>query len=116
MGDGAEESVEELAGISENLIEDHEEKSEIALWFTIGLGILSLSAFASEKKKLSLYPVVLRSVVVAAFSSATLLAIAGQAGGMIRHPEAFPNSSTIGEHGVESKSESREDSREENKE
>jgi uncharacterized membrane protein len=115
-GDGAEESVEDRPGVSENLIEDHEEKSEVALWFTIGLGILSLTALVTEKRKIPLYPVVLKSVVIAAFLSATVLAIAGQAGGKIRHPEAFSNSSRVEGSRAEGENEYGEDSKEEKEE
>jgi uncharacterized membrane protein len=95
VGEGAEESVEDRPGVSENLIEEHEEKSELALWFTVGLGILSLAALVTERKKLPFSRAVLMSVVVAAFSSSLVLAIAGQAGGMIRHPEAFSEGGSI---------------------
>jgi len=104
VGEGAEESVEHRPEVSENLIEDHEEKSERALWFTIGLGTLSLLALASERRGLSFSPIVLRGVVVVAVSSATLLAVAGQAGGRIRHPEAFSESGP-GIDGVRAQSE-----------
>jgi hypothetical protein len=116
VGDGAEESVEDRPGVSENLIEDHEDKSEVALWFTIGLGILSLTAILAEKRKFSNYSVVLKSVAIAALSSATVLAIAGQAGGKIRHPEAFSTSISIEGSRLEDGSEARGESEEEKEE
>jgi uncharacterized membrane protein len=42
-GEPAEESVEGLAGVSEAIIEQHEEAAEIALWVMEALGLLSLA-------------------------------------------------------------------------
>lgn len=50
-GEEAEETVEHLTGISEQLIENHEELAEKAIWLMGILGILSLvNLFALGKK------------------------------------------------------------------
>jgi len=41
-GEEAEERVEKMAGMSGNMIHEHEESAELSLWLMIGLGIASL--------------------------------------------------------------------------
>ena len=50
-GEPAEEAVENIVGVSENIIKEHEELAEKAIWLMSLLGILSLtSLFAIFKK------------------------------------------------------------------
>lgn len=44
LGEGAEEVVEHLSGVSEEVIEDHEESAEVAIWLTILVGLVSAGA------------------------------------------------------------------------
>ena len=52
-GEGAEETVEKIPVISEQLIENHEELAEKAIWLMGVLGILSIISFFAIIKKLS---------------------------------------------------------------
>lgn len=86
-GEPAEESVEHLAGISEELIHDHEETSEKAFWLMEATGAISLVALLLYKRKSTFAP---KAFWIAfAFSAITFLAMAwtGYLGGKIRHPE-----------------------------
>lgn len=89
LGEGAEEIVEDIAGISESLIEAHEESAEIALWATAILGVLSLINILIQKLNIKFaHQLMIITLIVSIFSSGAL-AYTGQEGGKIRHPEAF---------------------------
>lgn len=86
-GEGAEEAIEKLNGIQENMIEEHEEKAEVFAILSYILGLISaLGLWASLKQKsmaniLSIV-VLLYAFVVIFFGSQT-----GTSGGEIRHSE-----------------------------
>ncbi len=89
LGEGAEEIVEDMAGIAESAIESHEESAAVALWLTIALGTASLVnllslRYALKSVRLFVIPVILLGVI-----SSGALAYTAQQGGKIRHPEAF---------------------------
>jgi hypothetical protein len=86
-GDGAEETVEDLSGVSEALIEEHEEAAEAGL---IGAGVLgamaALSLFAGRRQPRRVGP--LRwAVAVGGLAAFGWLAYVGSLGGQIRHTE-----------------------------
>ena len=99
LGEGAEEIVEHLAGAVESAIEPHEEAAEFALWFTVALGIASLSALAAARFSPSLTPRAQVPILVLALVTSGMLGYTAQLGGMIRHPEAFDQSIVSGERG-----------------
>ncbi len=86
-GEGAEQIVEELPSISHNLIHEHEEAAELALWLSNGLGILALIAFYLEhiQHKFS----GMANLFTLIFSIGTFVSFAktGNTGGEIHHPE-----------------------------
>ncbi len=86
-GEGAEEAVEHLPGISHDLIHEHEEAGELAFWFLALSGSLSLLLLVfrwdTEKPKNYAYYLLL----VLAVAAASLSIRAGSLGGDIRHPE-----------------------------
>ncbi|MEM8967517.1 MAG: hypothetical protein AAGE93_13945 [Bacteroidota bacterium] len=86
-GEGAEEIVEEI-GIDHDVIHEHEEIAEIAVWFMDGLGLLALASFFFTRKTiyglgrlLSIATLVL-SIIVLGFMFRV-----GSSGGEIRHTE-----------------------------
>jgi uncharacterized membrane protein len=95
-GEPAEESVEKLAGVSENAISLHEEAAEIAIWLMGITGIVSLAALlvAWQKRKMInsffVFAFVLSAICFAA------MARTGYLGGQIRHTE-IQNGNTSGE-------------------
>jgi uncharacterized membrane protein len=106
-GEGAEEIVEELAGVSHKLIHEHEENAESMAILSYLLGIVSLSAlWASWKGKsfsnLLSYIVFLIALVVVFLGKQT-----GTSGGEIRHPEI--RSSVVSDHDEDSDSEEEEE-------
>ena len=86
-GEPAEEVVENLPGISEQLIEEHEEQAELAFIFievTGGLALISLFArWYSDKLGQKLTVLTLLFLIV----SGGLMAWTANLGGKINHPE-----------------------------
>lgn len=83
-GEGAEEAVEKLAGISEKMIEEHEDLAKWALIACSITGLLSLvGLFTYSKMAGKLKPLIL----VIAIISSIILMRTGHEGGLIRHSE-----------------------------
>ena len=86
-GEGAEEGVEKIAGVSENLIKKHEEISEIFAVLTYVLGAISLVALIASLKnsvisKYAPFAVGIFAVICLFFAQRV-----GTSGGEIRHTE-----------------------------
>jgi len=86
-GDGAEEVVRHIDGISTNLVHEHEEKAEVFALLSYILGVSSILALWSNSKKKSYanyiaYIVIVFCIVVLYFAQQT-----GTTGGEIRHSE-----------------------------
>jgi|LauGreDrversion4_2_1035121.scaffolds.fasta_scaffold42464_5 uncharacterized membrane protein len=89
IGEEAEEIVEDLPGISEETLEDHEEAADVAFWLTLVVGATAASGILLEKKAPRfLQPTLKLLVVTGAVASASLTHTAYK-GGKIRHPEAY---------------------------
>lgn len=86
-GEGAEEIVEEMVGVSHDVIHEHEESAETFAIFSYILGLLSALAFWSSWKKkawsnyIGYLAIITAAVVISQAHSA------GKSGGDIRHPE-----------------------------
>ncbi|MCP4460550.1 MAG: hypothetical protein GY816_21390 [Cytophagales bacterium] len=90
-GESAEETVEHLAGVSENIVEEHEELAEKAIWLMGALGVLSLISFYAISKKLSISKRLVLLTLITALASFGLFAKVGNLGGQIRHSEIRKN-------------------------
>lgn len=86
-GEGAEEVVEDMEGISETLIHAHEEYAESFLTLTLILGALSLINFIVEVKKLKLSKYLMLTCFFLAIADGILATYVGISGGEIRHSE-----------------------------
>jgi uncharacterized membrane protein len=99
-GEGAEEAVEHLRGVSEAIISKHKEVAQWALISVVATGIIALIAPFSFK-----WPAVTRisKVLVLLLSVATggLMAQTAHLGGQIRHTEM--RNSTIVQNNIENK-------------
>ena len=91
-GEAAKESIENIQGISKNLIEQHEDFSVIALVALIILGIASLIGLLLTIKKSPLTRIIAIVTLFISIISFGLIARTGYIGGQIRHTEI--NSST----------------------
>lgn len=93
-GEAAEEVVENVAGVSEAMIEEHEEFSEISFWFLEGLAVVALAGlvYFREPRKLPKWLPVL--ILAGMFVGSGLMAWTGHLGGQINHPEIRSGSAT----------------------
>ncbi len=85
-GEGTEEMVEKLPGVSEGMIEEHEEMAKIGLIIIIITGITALGALVLKKRESLLKPVLILSAVLS-FATFGVLAQTAHLGGQIRHSE-----------------------------
>lgn len=96
-GEGAEEVVEELSGVSHQLIHEHEEKAETMAILSYILGITSLIALWLSWKGKSIANVLSYVVLVLSLVTIFLGKQTGTSGGEIRHIEIrkdfYPQSS-----------------------
>ena len=116
-GEGAEEVVEHLPGVSEALIESHEEVAEIAWALTLISGALSLLLEISERlsRWVPLRGRVLTLLVLCLVGASGTLLYTGNLGGQIRHTEirsdalsaaGVPGGGEAGGEGLENRSQS----------
>jgi uncharacterized membrane protein len=86
-GEGAEEAVEKIQGVSENMIELHEDAAMYALISLIALGVMSIVALAVSRFKNSLIKPTAIVVLILSLISFGLVTRTGYLGGQIRHTE-----------------------------
>ncbi len=86
-GEGAEEAVEHLPGVTESIIEEHEELAEKAIWLMGLLGIFSVINLFALAKKLSSAKVITIVSLVLSLATVGLFIKVGNLGGQIRHTE-----------------------------
>lgn len=86
-GEGAEEAVEKIQGVSENMMELHEDAAMYALVSLIFLGIMSIVALLASRFRTSLVNSMAIVVLILSLVSFGLVARTGYLGGQIRHTE-----------------------------
>ena len=103
-GEGTEEVVEKLPGVSESLIESHEEMAKIGLIIIIITGIAALITLIIKKKASLVKPSLILCAVLT-FVSFGVMAQTAHLGGQIRHSEirngaVVSTENDAGENGV----------------
>ena len=86
-GGGAEEIVENLPGVTEGAIHEHEELAEVALNLMIALGILALATFTLLRLKKKVAGIFSWITLVLAIVVSGVFVRVGNLGGQIRHTE-----------------------------
>lgn len=86
-GESAEDIVEEIAAVSHDTIEEHEEAADLSKWLTILLGAGGLGGLIMMKLRTKGLRAVLISLVVLGVVTAASLIYTGYLGGHIRHTE-----------------------------
>lgn len=86
-GEAAEETVENIQGISKNMIEEHEEFAKIALTAVIALGAGALAGGYLTWKKSKFTKVISVIVLILSFICFGITSWTGYLGGQIRHTE-----------------------------
>lgn len=92
-GEPAEESVENIPGILEAVIEQHEEAAELALWIIQIAGVFAFSGLVMRANTFFKSPTFYGLMLVISIASASTIAYTGYLGGQIRHTELGVNSS-----------------------
>ncbi|MCB0707381.1 MAG: hypothetical protein KDC34_18820 [Saprospiraceae bacterium] len=90
-GEGAEETVEHLPGVSESLISQHEELAEKAIWLMGILGVLSIINVFVLFKKLAIANALTIATLVVSLATVGVFVKVGSLGGQIRHSEIRAN-------------------------
>jgi hypothetical protein len=94
-GEGAEKVVEHRPGVSETLIERHEEAAGRALAVTLTAGACAaIALFAMRMRRERLVSIFFATALVAALASTALMGHAAHLGGQIRHDELRPQSTS----------------------
>jgi hypothetical protein len=93
LGEGAEEIVEHLPGISESFIEEHEEAAEVSLWVTIAAGLASLITWVVVSRGAAVERAMLAITFFLSGAASLSLTYTAYLGGRIHHPEAHDTSS-----------------------
>jgi peptidoglycan/LPS O-acetylase OafA/YrhL len=100
-GESAEETVEDVAGVSEASIEPHEEAAAYALGSFIALGVLAAVGFYISVAKENLQPKWGMFMLVLCLVSFGIIARTAWLGGKIRHTEVSGNTVQGREEGEE---------------
>jgi uncharacterized membrane protein len=86
-GEGAEEAIEKIQGVSEHTIKLHENSAMYALISLIVLGLVSVFALVEVRYKTSLLRFTAAFTLILSLISFGLIARTGYLGGQIRHTE-----------------------------
>lgn len=86
-GEPAEETVETIASISHDAVEEHEEAGKLTNVFIIGLGMLSIVALYFQTKSKRFSKQILLAVLVLSAITFYFVARTATLGGKIRHTE-----------------------------
>ena len=86
-GEPAEHAVENIAGVSHDAVEVHEESAELTNIFVIALGLVSLVALYAEAKGKGFAKQVIVAVLVLSVVSFYFVARTALLGGKVRHTE-----------------------------
>jgi len=94
-GESAEELVEGLPGISEQLVEAHDESADIAFIFIEAVGVLALITLVLRRYHAKLGNVLTILTLLGLIVSGGLIAWTANQGGKINHPEIRSDTSMI---------------------
>lgn len=86
-GEGAEDIVESVPGVSEDVIHDHEEAAETAQWLTIILGVTAIAGFFMMSRQTRFSKLAIWFLLVYSLVVGSMLAYTAYLGGKIMHPE-----------------------------
>lgn len=86
-GEEAEETVENMPGISHDLIHEHEEKAELYIWLIVGVDVLAAVSFFADVKQMAMRKTLFIVTIVLGLVSIFVARQVGTSGGEINHPE-----------------------------
>jgi len=106
-GEGAEEVVEKLPGVTKSLIESHEDLGQIFFIVAGALGVLSVVTFLADWRKNKMAAVLYVIVLIAGIGLSVFAKQVGTSGGEVRHSEIRNNSAQQLINGTEQNNESK---------
>jgi uncharacterized membrane protein len=92
-GDPSKEAIKNLPGISEDIINAHEELAEKAIWLIEFLGAISLFGFYCCIKNYKKFKLIVLITLLISIITLGTLAVVGNSGGKIRHSEIVTHTS-----------------------
>lgn len=96
-GEPAEEAVENINGINESTIEEHEEAAEISFWVMLVTGGASIIAYALSVRNRYSANFMIKATAVLGIASSIMMVRTGYLGGQIRHTELINSGQVAGE-------------------
>jgi uncharacterized membrane protein len=93
-GEPAEDAVENLPGIAENIIEEHEEAAQFAIWILGFTGLMALVSLIGYKMKHKLVRTAFTLTLILSVLGFAAMARTGYTGGQVRHTELRSNTGT----------------------
>jgi hypothetical protein len=94
-GEGAEDAVENIAGLDSSMIEQHESWAGTYIWFDVVLGVLSCFVFWLSWRKWPYIQYAYVSLLFIAISCVGISLPVANSGGEIRHTEIRQNSGAV---------------------
>lgn len=86
-GEEAEERIEQIAGINEGAIHEHEEMAELTLWLMTISGLLAIGAVVTHARNMKISSKIALAFVIVAIAAFAQGAWTGHEGGKIRRPD-----------------------------
>lgn len=86
-GEEAEHDVEEIVGVSEHFLEEHEDMGHWAYWLMLGTGVLALATLLGPRIKINNTKALAMVTLLAAAVTAGTMIYVGSLGGKIRRPD-----------------------------
>ncbi len=86
-GEPAEESIEHIAGVTEESIHEHEESAEVSIWLIELSGAIAFTALVLKNAKFFSTAAFALIMTLISLCSGLSISYTGYLGGFIRHPE-----------------------------
>jgi len=99
-GEPAEEAVENLPGVTEAIIEEHEEAAKLAIWIMAFLGALSAVSLVSLITSNQMNKALMGTTLLLGLITFGAMARTGYLGGQIRHTEIRSGGTTAANAGT----------------
>ncbi|MCB0334129.1 MAG: hypothetical protein KDD55_11555 [Bdellovibrionales bacterium] len=100
-GEEAEEQVEDIVGVSEHDIEEHEEMALLGFASLLVTGVAALFTYFAGKMGNSMEPLALKGTLLLALIASILLLLTASLGGRIRHAQEIDGTKTSAELAVD---------------
>lgn len=98
-GEGAEEAVSDLPGVTKTLIEGHQDAALISFIASGVLGVVALAGLSRSRRSAALPRTLIKVVLLVGVGVSGLMVWTGGLGGQIRHSEIRPVTAASGGQG-----------------